>query len=164
VSIIAQDFKQPDALTGHRLAVFFGTGFEKGFELNYGRGYYARYGITSLPVSSEANPLVLVRRNEGGSRRTITYDLYRLERDRLKQLWQWSDSFSHSTSEPYSISTLDFSGMRDQKRFTVYSTYGNRRQIFSGHGPHSEHRVTSFAWNPTADAFVEFNTDTRVLR
>ena len=155
VAIIANDFKQPDGMAGYHLAAFFGTAVDKEFEINYGGSYSARFGIAALPASGQENPLVFVRRNEGGSGRTITYDLYRLERDRLKSLWEWSDEFSHSTAEAYSISKIDFSRIGDEKQFTLYTTYGNLREMEPGTGTTTGHRVTSFAWNPAADAFQE---------
>jgi hypothetical protein len=130
------------------------------FQVGIGGGLYPRYSFYPVAAAGEMNPLVLVRRNEGASGRFIIYELYRIESDRLKRLWEWSDdSFSDSTTMYYSISNMDFSGLRsiDHKRLTVYTTHGNRRKM----DPEDDtdltpkHRVTSFVWNATADAFVQ---------
>jgi hypothetical protein len=161
VAIIADDDSKSlgdqTLATGSRHLVYF-TGLSKRFEISYFGGYYARYDIFPVPAAGESNPLVLVRRNEGANVRNISYELYRVERDRLKRLWEWSgDHVGRSTSASYSISNLDFSGLTsdDQKRLTVYTTYGNAREFDEITDLTPKHRVTSFLWNATADAFVE---------
>ena len=112
----------------HYLAVFVGEShFFKVVETSLQGGYNAGYDFAAIPTAGEVNPLIFVRRNEGASGREITYELYRVEDQplRLKRLWDWADSYGHSTSGAYSISNIDFSGMTgSRKRITVYTTAG----------------------------------------
>lgn len=151
--IVAEDLHHPDGQFGYHLAAFFSG--VKTFEINYGLNYYAHYEFAELPTSGEINPLVFVRRDEGADAREITYDLYRIERDGLRRLWEWSDSIVHSTTGYFSISRLDFSQLREQKRFTAYTTYGNSRQLDPTTDVTIRHRATRFAWNDVANAFVK---------
>jgi hypothetical protein len=156
LAIVADDYKQSDGVVQHHL-VYFASG-SKQFEISYGGSYYAGYGMVAIPAAGESNPLVLVRRNEGANSRQIIYELYRVERDHLRLLWQWSkDAIGRSTAEAYSISNIDFSGITssDHKRFTVYTTYGHLREFDDDTDLTPKHRVTSFVWNATAEAFVE---------
>jgi hypothetical protein len=156
LAIVADDYKQSDSVVQHHLVYF--AGGSKQFEISYGGSYYARYGMVAIPAAGESNPLVLVRRNEGANSRQIIYELYRVERDHLRLLWQWSqDRIGLSTAESYSISNLDFSGITssDHKRFVVYTTYGHLRECDDDTDLTPKHLVTSFVWNATAEAFVE---------
>jgi hypothetical protein len=159
VAIVADDTKHSDDVVDvvvHHLVYFENQ--VKVFEISYNGSYYASYGIAAIPAAGESNPLVLVRRNEGGNSRDIIYELYRVEVDGLRRLWQWEKGYiGGSTAMSYSISNLDFSEITssDHKRFTVYTTYGQRREFKLDTNLTPKHRVTSFRWNPIADAFVE---------
>jgi hypothetical protein len=162
VAIVADHTKHSDDVLDvvvHHLVYFQNK--VKLFEISHNGSYYASHGIAAIPAAGESNPLVLVRRNEGANSRNIIYELYRVEIDGLRRLWQWeADFIGGSTAMAYSISNLDFSGITssDHKRFTVYTTYGIRREFELDTDLTPKHRVTSFLWNATAKAFVEERT------
>jgi hypothetical protein len=162
---VADSLKQPVNTVVAHLVYFVGTWWKQ-FEVSYSGGYDPQYSLFAISAAGESNPLVLVRRNEGANSRNIIYQLYRVESDRLRLLWEWSkDLIGRSTTMYFSISNIDFSEIRsnDPKRFTVYTTYGNLRKMDPKDDTDltPKHRVTSFEWNAIADAFVEESSTNR---
>ena len=140
-------------LARYFLAYFLGGDkmCEQSFETSYG----SIYGFKEIQSTPTIGKLLLVYRNEGANSRTVTHDLYRIERECFSLVWRWKDEFSYNRFSPYSTSHIDLQSVSsgDSARITVYTTH-----VSHAESPPDKESVrytqSMFVWDPRAQVFV----------